>query len=836
MSFIDDHTHFAMLFLMKRKSEVFARFREYEAMVTAKFNLKISKLTIDQGREYLSNDQKQFYLQKGIQIEPTVAYTPQQNGVAERFNRTIVEKVRTMLIASHVPKTLWSEAVLTAVYLVNRSPTVALSRSSTPAEYWFNEKPSLDKLRVFGCKAFAWVPGQQRKKLDAKSKETIMVGYAPNGYRLWDRKSRRIVIARDVKFNETCFPYEKSPEKHENGPLVVVPYEQEWEVTQDANEPLIEDRQDREGTPEVPRGSREPLVEAEDAPVADEGDDSDEDYTGALPSQLEQLESDGQATLRRSERERRLPGKLLNFFTGYRATSVGSFSTDAPQRYCDIGKRSDWTEWMKAIDDELRSMEANGVWKMMPCPRGVKPLKSRWIFRVKEDEDGQAVRYKARLVAKGYLQRHGVDFEETYAPVAKLSTVRTVLAVGVHKQFHFHQMDVKTAFLHGDLKEDIFMEVPEGVETVPNMACKLLKSLYGLQQSPRCWNEKFNSQLVKLGFKRSRHNYCLYTRCDADDELYIVLYVDDLLIAGRKLESIVRLKKQLSKVFCMTDCGEARHFLGMKMVYDRKAGVLQLSQQAHVEKVVEKFGLAECNPAKSPMEKGLQLQREGKPTDQPYRELLGSLMYIMLCVRPDICFPVGYLGRYQQNPTEAHWQSLKRVVRYLKGSAKTVLKFQRNDAEPLIGFADADWAADSEDRKSVSGYVFKVFGSTVSWCSKKQTTVAISSSESEYVALSAATAEALWLAGILEDMKVKDPEAPVTIFEDNRGCIGMANNLETKRSKHIDVKHHFIRDHIAEGRIQVEPVGTQDQLADIFTKALDPGRVQELRKYLGLHD
>lgn len=368
------------------------------------------------------------------------------------------------------------------------------------------------------------------------------------------------------------------------------------------------------------------------------------------------------------------------------------------------------------------------------------------------------------------------------------------------------------------------------------MACKLMKSLYGLKQSPRCWNEKFNSQLIKLGFCRSRHDYCLYIRSGDDDELYIVLYVDDLLIVGRKLESIVRLKKQLSTVFRMTDCGEARHFLGMKIAYDRQTGVLQLSQQAHVEKVVNNFGMAECNPAKSPMEKGLQLQREGTPTKEPYRELLGSLMYIMLSVRPDICFPVGYLGRYQQHPTEAHWQSLKRVVRYLKESSNTVLTFQRTDAPPLIGYADADWAADSEDRKSVSGYTFKVFGSTVSWCSKKQSTVAISSSESEYVALSAATAEALWLAGVLEDMKMKNPETPVTIFEDNRGCIGMANNLETKRSKHIDVKHHFIRDHIAEGRIQVKAVGTQDQLADIFTKSLDPGRFQELRQKLGLND
>lgn len=286
-----------MVFLMKRKSEVFTRFREYEAMVTAQFNLKISRMTIDQGREYLSNNQKQFYLQKGIQVEPTVAYTPQQNGVAERFNRTIVEKVRTMLIDSHVPKTMWSEAVRTAVYLVNRSPTVALPRSLTPAECWYNERPSLEKLRVFGCKAFAWIPNQHRKKLDAKSTEVVMVGYAPNGYRLWDRKSGRIVLARDVKFNETFFPYEKNREEHDKVPLVVVPYEHEETVTQD--QLLVDERY--EGTPDPgvdPCDERQPddasLLRA-GSPIADDEEVFEANQTGALPSQIEQLESNGQA-------------------------------------------------------------------------------------------------------------------------------------------------------------------------------------------------------------------------------------------------------------------------------------------------------------------------------------------------------------------------------------------------------------------------------------------------------------------------------------------------------------------------------------------------------------
>lgn len=235
------------------------------------------------------------------------------------------------------------------------------------------------------------------------------------------------------------------------------------------------------------------------------------------------------------------------------------------------------------------------------------------------------------------------------------------------------------------------------------------------------------------------------------------------------------------------------------------------------------------------MKKGLQLKRDGPSTNEPYRELLGSIMYTMLCVRPDICYPVSYMGRFQQNPTDQHWQSLKRIVRYLQGTMGLCLEFKRDEnAAPLVGFADSDWAADNEDRKSVSGFIFKVFNATVSWSSKKQTTVATSSSEAEYVALSAAASEAIWLTGILEDLNIT--VKPVVIHEDNRGCIGMAKNRETKRSKHIDVKHHFIRDHVEEGRLLIEPVSTQDQLADVFTKALDTSRFQELRRNLGLND
>ena len=247
-----------------------------------------------------------------------------------------------------------------------------------------------------------------------------------------------------------------------------------------------------------------------------------------------------------------------------------------------------------------------------------------------------------------------------------------VLAVGLHSKYLFHQLDVKTAFLHGELKEDVYMAVPDGLSIDSEMACKLNKSLYGLKQAPRCWNIKFNNFLVSLGFSRSRHDYCLYTKLSTNntDDLIIVMYVDDLLIAGNKLNSIEKLKQDLSKRFEMSDCGILKFFLGMKI--ELLNDEISITQNSSIEKLLNKFGMVECNPVKSPMEKGLQLNNNQNSTcDQPYRELLGSLMYLMLCSRPDICYSVGFMGRYQQNPSDTHWQHLKRIVDTLKEHHQT---------------------------------------------------------------------------------------------------------------------------------------------------------------------
>ena len=641
-----------------------------------------------------------------------------------------------------------------------------------------------------------------------------MMGYCPNGYRLWSIEKNKIILSRDVRFNEVSYPFMEKRKSDSPKEIVVCRMEQEREEEEEENVPLTNESTDDGGIPN------------------EAGEEVNEPGAETLTSDA----APRSPILRRSTRLSRPPIRFTDMYNSLFEACCES-STKIPNTYSDIQNCHDKKEWLIAVNEELEAMRKNNVWIQVPKPDNIKPLKSRWIFRIKEDAFGNPTRYKARLVAKGYLQKEFIDYDETYAPVAKFSTIRTLLAVGVFRSMHFHQMDVKTAFLYGDLEEDIYLQIPEGMKESPNDVLKLKKSLYGLKQSPRCWNTKFNNILLKFGFSRSMHDACLYIKLSAGHDIFIIIYVDDVLIVGETNEDVCNLKSKLCQVFEMTDCGLLTHYLGTAIEYDRVTGVMKLSQISSTQKILNSFGMDDSKPMSTPMEKGLILEPETQEsTNYPYRELLGKLMYLMLWVRPDLCYSVGYLGRFQQYPSETHWTSLKRVLRYLKGTSGLKLEFRKNTkAEKVVGYADANWASHSHDRKSTSGYIFFVYGCPVSWCSKKQQTVALSSSEAEYVAMSAAVSEGMWLRGILQDLNVLASDEAITIYEDNAGSIAMAKNMECKRSKHIDIKHHFLRDHVNKGHINIMYISTQEQVADIFTKPLDRSLFNCIRSKLFLN-
>lgn len=519
------------------------------------------------------------------------------------------------------------------------------------------------------------------------------------------------------------------------------------------------------------------------------------------------------------------------------AMSIETFIDDVPTSLEAAKLRPDYKYWKQAVDEEMAALEENNTWSLVERNEEMRLIDSKWVFSLKRDEHGEVNRYKVRLVARGFMQRQGFDYEETYAPVARLTTIRTLLSVINQKDLVVRQMDVKSAFLHGTITENLYMKKPEGLKGNNNLVCKLNKALYGLKQASYCWNKKFNEFMLKQNLIRSNNDPCLYIKCNESSEVYLLLYVDDIIIASSSVEEVECLKQKLMESFNMKDMGNLKQFLGINI--RRTGDGIYLSQANYLKRVLERFRMQDCKGSKIPMDSGQnidlnQLDVDASATVKPIRELIGCLMYVTLGTRPDLSTAVNFCSRHQNNPSEALWQALKRILRYVKETVNFELFFEKGHNEKLVGFADSDWAGDERDRKSTTGFLFKIFGATVCWSTKKQSTVATSSTEAEYVALFEASREGIWLLNLLSDFGYA--KGCFTIYEDNQSCIKLANKWEHKRLKHVDVKFNFIRELVDRKDVSIVYISSSDQIADILTKNLKYDLFVKHRFNLGLRD
>ncbi|KAL4580545.1 hypothetical protein LXL04_016743 [Taraxacum kok-saghyz] len=503
-----------------------------------------------------------------------------------------------------------------------------------------------------------------------------------------------------------------------------------------------------------------------------------------------------------------------------------SQSAVEPQSYKEAASNP---EWIKAMNLELEALYRNNTWEITDLPKGRKPIGCRWIYKIKYKSNGEIERYKARLVAKGYNQREGIDYEETFSPVAKIVTVRIVITLAVNKKWNLYQFDINNAFLYGNLEEDVYMTLPQGYHTEGDTrVCKLLRSLYGLKQAPRKWNERLCSSLYDFGFKQSLNDYSLFVRFGNKGSVTILLvYVDDIILTGNDESEILNVKNFLKSQFLIKDLGKLKYFLGIEAI-DIKDG-LCLTQRKYCMELLHEFGMLGCKPVSTPLETNLVIDRVFDTNDTyldnitDFQKLIGKLIYLTI-TRPDISYSVQVLSQFMHKPTKYHLNVALRLLRYLKGSPGKGIAIRKSDVLNLQGYSDGDWAKCLFTRKSVSGYLVYFGSSLISWKSKKQNTVSRSSTESEYRALGSLTCEVMWVIKVLTDLGLKNL-LPVDMLCDNESAIKLAlNPVFHEKTKHFEIDVHFVREKIAKGVVSLVKVESKKQNADILTKSL--GTVQ----------
>jgi transposase InsO family protein len=874
-TFVDHFSRYAVVFTMKTKDEVLDHFKTYKSWAERVTGQKVVTLRTDGGGEYTSKAFNAYLRQEGIQRQITPPHTPEHNGVAERLNLIIFGAVRCMLHRARLPPSFWAEAAHNAVHVRNRCPTRAV-KGKTPYEMWTGNKPSIDHLRVFGCLAYVHVDEAAKRtgKVEGRSYPCVFVGYSSEAkaWRLYNpiakHSKTRWLTSRDVTFVEDRLV-------DIDGVLASVHLgegEEGEDVFPDVDDSLSpspaatsEVSLGLDGLPTLvpPPATVSSELDIFNLDVGDNSDadvyEDDEDGYGFLdtvpvrwlfPRELESKDRAAQVLYTTQ------PAMEQHEEQQCWALSTTVLDTDEPSSYAEAMARPDAVLWRAAVQSEYDSLQRTGTYTLTQLPDGRHAIGCKWVFKIKRHADGSVDRYKARLVAKGFSQKAGLDYKETFAPVAKFASIRTLLALAAHQDYEVHQMDVKTAFLNGDLDVELYMQQPEGFITAgqEKLVCHLRKSLYGLKQAGRAWFEKINTALIDMDFTPLDSDHCVYVRHQGGEVLYIVLYVDDLLLIGSSLTEINKLKVDLSNRFEMTDLGEAQYVLGLQLSRDRTARALSLSQSDYIRRLLERYGMSDCKPAPTPLAVNVRLSKDDCPTVIPiqpvlvdgkhtYASVVGSIMYAMLGTRPDLAYTIGQLTRFNGNPGAQHVIALKRVLRYLRGSIDFKLVYGTTSSGSsgsttskldVFGYCDSDWGASIDDRRSVSGTLFMIAGGAVTWQAQRQKSVALSSVEAEYVAACQASKDAIWLRAFLTGLGLES-KAPTIILCDSQGAIALAKNPEHhQRSKHIDMRYHFVREQVAAGAIVLVYTATSNMAADQLTKPLSRELHNRCMRSMGL--
>ncbi|KAJ9553489.1 hypothetical protein OSB04_017534 [Centaurea solstitialis] len=781
---VDHYSRFMWIFPLKLKSDVYATFKRFLAMVERHFHTKLKSVQTDWGGEF--RNLSQFFSPLGITHRLSCPHTSEQNGFVERRHRHVVETGLTLLAQSHVPQRFWHFAFDTAVYLINRMPSRTNSNTS-PFEHVFKHKPDFSFLRVFGCQCYPHLRPYNKHKMDFRSTPCVFLGYSTthHGYRCYDPQSDRIYVARHVRFNEQSFPFQinipspPTPTPTSPNPYVSTYPNTDLPPTYSPSTGPTAQSVPQETTPTTtlpndPPTTQPPLVHtyhrrSKATKPLSQPAPTDQTTTEPPPQPSPPPSSTtAQPTRTRPPNLRPNPKKTQPYNASSYHTQHPSPDTE-PTSFT-IANR--YPQWRNAMAEEYSALMRNGTWTLVPRVPNSNVVDSKWVYKLKRDQTGAIKRYKARLVARGFRQQPGIDYQETFSPVVKSTTIRVVLSLA-------------------------------GSKTDPS----------------------------------------LFIYSDRGTILYMLVYVDDIILTGNNPEAIDNVVQRLSQSFAVQDMGRLSYFLGIEVA--SQGHDMILSQRKYILELLQRAGLSNAKLVSSPMTTNANLALGDSATladPVKYRQIVGALQYVTLS-RPDITFAVNKVCQFMHSPTENHWTAVKHILRYLQGTADyglrilhdsgTILHAYTDSAyNSLTGFSDADWAGCPDDRRSTGGYAIYLGSNLVSWSARKQRTVSRSSTESEYKALADTVAELTWLQTLLRELRVPVQSIP-TLWCDNLGATYLsANPVFHARTKHVEVDFHFVREMVAQRKLSIQFISTDDQIADVFTKPLPSQRFLLLRSKL----
>ena len=882
ITFTDDYSRYLTVYLLKSKDESIKMFEIYKKMAEILHNgKKIIKIHSDRGGEYTSNNWKEFCTKEGIQISFSPRKTPQLNAVAESANRIVNWKIRAVLADSGLPKEYWGFAAKVCTLYKNMSPTS--KKEYTPFEHWFGKKPNLKMQRVFGCLCFYKEPSMP--KFEPQTNKGILLGYDDDltSYCIMNMSTRRIIFTREAKFDENNYPQLEShtvnneidydddylPPKTKSVPAhpikmttkpVPTPIEQNNDnagtssimptpnlefvapkMPINAPKTPISTPKLTTNTPIIPfpktqQSCKTPISikQTKSDPISEQN--TQLETASLTPSQLAnqvqrtptaipftvdppknptpkekkmkisqhkefKLIEEGKVKL--GERKRKPNPKFANLVEMVEVEPIS---------YDEAINSANKEQWQKAMEEEMEALAKNNTWKIVPKPSDQTIVRCKWVYKIKRDQDGSPTKFKARLVAVGSSQKEGIDFDEISSPVVRWETIRIMLNIAVQNDLPIVQCDVNSAYLYGEIDRDIFMSQPPGFKIAENVVCKLNKSLYGLKQSGKIWNTNLTNAILEQNYSQSNADPCLFFKGNN----YVLIYVDDIVIIGKDTSLLENLQKR----FSLKVTKAPKFLLNVKL--DITQNQIYLSQPAYIDSILSTFKMQSCNPKVTPADT-LETEDSEEKCDKPYREAIGTLIYLATISRPDLAFIVNYLARKMNSPLKTDWQIVKRVFRYLAATKTLGINLRRTPQILIIrGYCDADLGGDRKTGRSTSGNVLLVNNNPVLWKSKLQKATAISTMEAELYSLIELVKDISWFARLCEETKT-DFEKPIQVFIDNQSTIKFIANSTTHfhtRAKHIRVKYHFIMDLVNEGLITISYVPTTENLADILTKLL----------------